>query len=207
MSNVTAYNIGMQLMFYYLSSFKGKITLKRKFCINIVIVTFYYEIIGSTSSSAVIILRTATTELKSISNISELEYWNKINKSRLWVMHFLVYRSKASTGLWLGILVGLSAAVTILKEENSYSEICLFVGSTGFSLILCSFCLYIRLSMQQVIAKDFQAIYFLPAIVTSMYLLAANKGMSIRRLSLNNLLTVPWSRIFLANSFSCLSRL
>ncbi|XP_032663928.1 dolichol kinase [Odontomachus brunneus] len=87
------------------------------------------------------------------------------------------HRSKASTGLWLGTLVGLSAAVTILKEENSYSEICLFVGTTGFSLVLCSVCLYVRLSMQQVTAKDFHAIYFLPAIVMSIYLLAANKGL------------------------------
>lgn len=93
---------------------------------------------------------------------------------------YLVYRPKANAGLWLGTLVGLSAVITILKEENSYSEICLFVGITGFSLVLCSLCLYIRLSMQQVAAKDFHVIYFLPAIVTSIYLLAANRGMLIR---------------------------
>ncbi|XP_014476857.1 PREDICTED: dolichol kinase isoform X3 [Dinoponera quadriceps] len=88
------------------------------------------------------------------------------------------HRPKTNTGLWLGILVGLSAAVTILKEENSYSEICLFVGTTGFSLVLCSFCLYARLSMQRVAAKDFHVIYFLPAIVTSiLYLFAANRGL------------------------------
>ncbi|XP_025159094.1 dolichol kinase isoform X2 [Harpegnathos saltator] len=89
----------------------------------------------------------------------------------------LRHRPKANTGLWLGTLVGLSAAVTLLKEENSYSEICLFVGTIGFSLVLCSFCLYIRLSMQHVTAKDFHAIYFLPAIVTSIHLLAANRGL------------------------------
>lgn len=100
-----------------------------------------------------------------------------------------VYRPKASPGLWLGTLVGLSAAVTLLKEENSYSEICLFVGITGLSLVLCSLCLYLRLSMQQVTAKDFHVIYFLPAIVTSIYLLVVNKGIPIRRLFLNNLFT------------------
>ncbi|XP_020288158.1 dolichol kinase [Pseudomyrmex gracilis] len=88
------------------------------------------------------------------------------------------HRSNASSGLWLGTLVGLSAAVTILREQNSYSEICLLVGTTGFGLVLCSLCLYVRLSMQEVTAKDFHAIYFLPAIVTSMlFLLAANKGL------------------------------
>lgn len=108
-----------------------------------------------------------------------MEYLNSMNYESC--TSLLVYRPKASTGLWLGALVGLSAAVTILKEENSYSEICLFVGTTGFSLVLCSICLYLRLSMQQVTAKDFHVIYFLPAIVMSIYLLAANRGMSIRR--------------------------
>ncbi|XP_011859748.1 PREDICTED: dolichol kinase [Vollenhovia emeryi] len=88
------------------------------------------------------------------------------------------HRANASSGLWLGALVGLSAAVTISREESSYSEICLFVGTTGFGLILCSLCLYARLSMKQIVAKDFHAIYFVPAIITSvLFLLAANKGL------------------------------
>ncbi|XP_029660089.1 dolichol kinase [Formica exsecta] len=88
------------------------------------------------------------------------------------------HRPNASSGLWLGILVGLSAAVTILREENSYSEICLCVGTTGFGLVLSSICLYTRLSIEKVAAKDFHAIYFLPAIVTSLlFLLVANKGL------------------------------
>ncbi|XP_070168953.1 dolichol kinase isoform X2 [Polyergus mexicanus] len=90
------------------------------------------------------------------------------------------HRPNASSGLWLGILVGLSAAVTILREENSYSEICLCVGTTGFGLVLCSICLYTRLSIEKVAAKDFHAIYFLPAIVTSLlFLLVANKGLLV----------------------------
>ncbi|XP_050457820.1 dolichol kinase [Cataglyphis hispanica] len=88
------------------------------------------------------------------------------------------HRSNANSGLWLGILVGLSAAITILREENSYSEICLCVGTAGFGLLLCSICLYIRLSIEKVVAKDFHAIYFLPAIVTSLlFLFVANKGL------------------------------
>jgi len=87
------------------------------------------------------------------------------------------YRPNASSGLWLGILVGLSAAVTILKEQNSYSEICLCVGTAGFGLVLCSICLYMRLSIEKVAVKDFHAIYFLPAIVTSLlFLFIANRG-------------------------------
>ncbi|XP_011696578.1 PREDICTED: dolichol kinase [Wasmannia auropunctata] len=88
------------------------------------------------------------------------------------------HRPNASSGLWLGALVGLSAVVTILREDSSYSEICLFVGTTGFGLVLCSLCLYARLSMKQVVAKDFHAVYFVPAIITSvLFLLAANKGL------------------------------
>ncbi|KAH0951120.1 hypothetical protein HN011_003740 [Eciton burchellii] len=88
------------------------------------------------------------------------------------------HRPNASVGLWLGILVGLCAVLTILKEENSYSEICLIVGTAGFGLILCTFCLYTRLSMQRVTAKDFHVVYFLPAIITSIiFLLAANRGL------------------------------
>lgn len=87
------------------------------------------------------------------------------------------YRSNASSGLWLGILVGLSAAVTILREPNSYSEICLCVGTAGFGLVLCSICLYMWLSIEKIAVKDFHAIYFLPAIVTSLlFLFIANKG-------------------------------
>lgn len=98
---------------------------------------------------------------------------------------FTIYRLNASSGLWLGVLVGLSAAVTILREESSYSEICLFVGTAGFGLVLCSLCLYTRLSMKQIIAKDFHALYFVPAIITSvLFLLVANKGISIRKLFL-----------------------
>ncbi|EZA48006.1 dolichol kinase isoform X2 [Ooceraea biroi] len=88
------------------------------------------------------------------------------------------HRPNASSGLWLGTLVGLSAVITILREENSYSEICLLVGITGFGLVLSTCCLYTRLSMQGVAAKDFHVVYFLPAIVTSMlFLLAANRGL------------------------------
>jgi len=96
-----------------------------------------------------------------------------------------ICRPSANSGLWLGILVGLSAVVTILREESSYSEICLFVGTAGFGLVLCSLCLYARLSMKQIIAKDFHAVYFVPAIITSiLFLLAANKGISISKLFL-----------------------
>ncbi|XP_077269731.1 dolichol kinase [Temnothorax americanus] len=88
------------------------------------------------------------------------------------------HRPNASGGLWLGALVGLSAAITISREESSYSEICLFVGTTGFGLVLCSLCLYARLSMKETVAKDFHAVYFVPAIITSvLFLLAANKGL------------------------------
>ncbi|XP_072745741.1 dolichol kinase [Anoplolepis gracilipes] len=90
------------------------------------------------------------------------------------------HRPNASSGLWLGILVGLNAVLTIWKEENSYSEICLSVGTTGCGLVLCSICLYMRLSMEKVAAKDFHAIYFLPAIVTTLlFLLAANRGLLV----------------------------
>ncbi|XP_018304108.1 dolichol kinase [Mycetomoellerius zeteki] len=88
------------------------------------------------------------------------------------------HRPNANSGLWLGALVGLSVVITILREESSYSEICLSVGTTGFGLVLCCLCLYARLSMKQIIAKDFHAVYFVPAIITSiLFLLAANKGL------------------------------
>lgn len=88
------------------------------------------------------------------------------------------HRTKTNSGLWLGVLVGLSAVLTILKEDASYSEICLIVGLTGVGLIISCACLYLRLLTAKVAIKDFQVIYFLPAIVTSMlYLLIANKGL------------------------------
>lgn len=89
-------------------------------------------------------------------------------------------RAKANGGLWLGTLVGLSAMLTILKEDNSYSEICLIVGVTGIGLVISSICLYTKLSTKKVTVKDFQVIYFLPAIITSiLYLLIANKGLLV----------------------------
>lgn len=88
-----------------------------------------------------------------------------------------IFRIKANTGLWLGILIGLSAILTLLEEDTSYSEICLIVGLTGIGLIISSICLYLRLSSEKITVKDFQAIYFLPAIITSLlYLFVANKG-------------------------------
>lgn len=88
-----------------------------------------------------------------------------------------IFRIKANTGLWLGILIGLSAILTLLEEDTSYSEICLIVGLTGIGLIISSICLYSRLSSEKITVKDFQAIYFLPAIITSLlYLFVANKG-------------------------------
>nr|KAF7389380.1 hypothetical protein H0235_017864 [Vespula pensylvanica] len=88
------------------------------------------------------------------------------------------HRSKASGGLWLGSLIGFSAVLTLLKESNSYSEICLVTGLAGFGLLVSCLCLYIRLCIGKSAIKDFQAIYFLPAIVTSvLYLLIANKGL------------------------------
>ncbi|KZC12699.1 Dolichol kinase, partial [Dufourea novaeangliae] len=89
-------------------------------------------------------------------------------------------RVKANSGLWLGTLVGLSAVLTILKEDASYSEICLITGITGVGLVISSLCLYLRLSTEKVVVRDFQAIYFLPAIISSMlYLLIAHKGLLV----------------------------
>lgn len=112
--------------------------------------------------------------------------------SRYFSFHYVniylhISRSKASSGLWLGSLIGLCAVLTLLKESNSYSEICLVTGLAGFGLLVGCLCLYIRLSTGKSALKDFQAIYFLPAITTSMlYLLIANKGITrqfIRRLN------------------------
>ncbi|XP_011305240.1 dolichol kinase [Fopius arisanus] len=90
----------------------------------------------------------------------------------------ILHRPKASAGLWLGPLIGLSAAATILREDNSYSEICLLVGLTGVGLIICTACLFVQLIIDKSPSKDFQIIFFLPASITSMlYLLGANKGL------------------------------
>ncbi|XP_076231770.1 dolichol kinase [Calliopsis andreniformis] len=113
------------------------------------------------------------------------------------------HRIKASSGLWLGTLVGLSAVLTILKEDTSYSEICLIVGVTGIGLLICCACLYWRLSTEKIAIKDFQVIYFLPAIVTSMlYLLIANKGLLVSvtwGLSVGSLGT--WGTVQLMSTF------
>lgn len=99
-----------------------------------------------------------------------------------------IFSVNASSGLWLGALIGLSAILTILKEDASYSEICLVVGLTGIGLVISCVCLYLKLSTEKVVARDFQVIYFLPAIVTSMlYLLIANKGIPIYKLFTNAL--------------------
>ncbi|XP_076633850.1 dolichol kinase [Colletes latitarsis] len=90
------------------------------------------------------------------------------------------HRTKANSGLWLGTLVGLSSILTILKEDSSYSEICLIAGLTGIGLLISCVCLYLRLSTERVAVRDFQVIYFLPALITSMlYLLIANKGLLV----------------------------
>lgn len=90
------------------------------------------------------------------------------------------HRIKANSGLWLGALVGLSAILTLFQEDASYSEICLIVGLTGVGLVVSSLCLYLRLSIRKITVRDFQVIYFLPAIITSLlYLLVANKGLLV----------------------------
>ncbi|XP_017875190.1 dolichol kinase [Ceratina calcarata] len=90
------------------------------------------------------------------------------------------HRIKASSGLWLGPLVGLSAILTLLQEDASYSEICLIVGLTGIGLVVSSICLYLRLAIEKITVRDFQVAYFLPAIITSLsYLLVANKGLLV----------------------------
>lgn len=103
-------------------------------------------------------------------------------------MNKYIFRIKANSGLWLGTLVGLSAILTIMKEDASYSEICLIVGLTGIGLLISCACLYLRLSTEKIAVRDFQVIYFLPAIITSMlYLLIANKGIPIYKLFINAL--------------------
>ncbi|KAJ8674257.1 hypothetical protein QAD02_005519 [Eretmocerus hayati] len=100
----------------------------------------------------------------------------------------LRHRTKSSTGLWLGPLIGLSALITFLKEDSSYSEICLLVGIAGGGLIISCTCLYARLMMDNTAAKDFHLIYFLPAIILStLFLLVGNKGL---------LVSVTWGLAF-----------
>ena len=54
------------------------------------------------------------------------------------------------------------------------------MGLTGIGLVISSICLYLRLSTEKVTVKDFQAIYFLPAIITSLlYHFIVNKGISV----------------------------
>ncbi|XP_058790058.1 dolichol kinase [Phymastichus coffea] len=77
-------------------------------------------------------------------------------------------RTKDCTGLWLGPLIGLSALFTFLKEDSSYSEICLLNGIAGGGLFISCICLYTRLMSLNVSAKDFHVVYFLPAITLSM---------------------------------------
>lgn len=89
------------------------------------------------------------------------------------------YRTKDCTGLWLGPLVGLSALFTFLKEDNSYSEICLLNGLAGAGLLISCICLYTRLMSLNVLAKDFHVVYFLPAItLATLFHFVGNKGTS-----------------------------
>lgn len=123
----------------------------------------------------------------SVSSYSKKKFWKqgKINEYLTYCDSLYRYnydydcRTKSSAGLWLGPLAGLTAAATILKEDNSYSEICLLLGITGVGLIVGCLCLYARLIKKDVAVKDFHLLYFLPAIITStLYLLVANKGTS-----------------------------
>ncbi|XP_011504210.1 PREDICTED: dolichol kinase isoform X3 [Ceratosolen solmsi marchali] len=92
----------------------------------------------------------------------------------------LRHRTKDSTGLWLGPLIGTSTLMTFLKEDSSYSEICLLTGIAGGGLIISCICLYIRLMMKNVAAKDFHVVYFVPAIILStLFLLVGNKGLLV----------------------------
>lgn len=90
------------------------------------------------------------------------------------------HRTKNSPGLWIGPLMGLCATSTLLYEDHSYSEICLLEGLTGIGLMISCLFLYILLSTDKVVVKDFQVAYFLPSIITStLYLLLANKGLLV----------------------------
>ncbi|XP_047369298.1 dolichol kinase isoform X5 [Vespa velutina] len=99
-----------------------------------------------------------------------------------------ISRSKGSSGLWIGGLIGFCGVLTLLKESNSYSEICLVTGLGGFGLLVSCLSLYVRLFMGNGAIKDFHAIYFLPSITTSMlYLLVANKAIKyIHHIFLDN---------------------
>lgn len=88
------------------------------------------------------------------------------------------HRKNAGLGLWLAPLVGLSASITILREDSSYSEICLLTGITGIGLMMSCLCLFIRLSTETTAIKDFQVLYFLPAMMTSvLFLIFGDKGL------------------------------
>ncbi|XP_012281810.1 dolichol kinase [Orussus abietinus] len=90
----------------------------------------------------------------------------------------IIHRKDSSSGLWLGSLAAISTMVTVLGEENSYSEVCLLLGITGLGLIISCACLYTRLSMNMKMVKDFQLVYFLPSMITSMmYVILGNKGL------------------------------
>ncbi|XP_066581029.1 dolichol kinase [Prorops nasuta] len=90
------------------------------------------------------------------------------------------HRPNATSGFWLGLLVGICAIITILREDSSYSEICLLVGITGFGLVASCLCLFFRFSFEKIAVKDYQVIYFLPAIITSLlYLLIVNKALLV----------------------------
>ncbi|XP_046623421.1 dolichol kinase isoform X1 [Neodiprion virginianus] len=89
-------------------------------------------------------------------------------------------RKNSGLGLWLAPLVGLSAAITILREDSSYSEICLLTGITGIGLVMSCLCLILRLSTETAAVKDFQVLYFLPAMFTSvLFLLFGEKGLLV----------------------------
>lgn len=91
--------------------------------------------------------------------------------------YYIFFSTKDCSGLWLGPLIGLTALITFLKEDNSYSEICLLTGIAGGGLVISCICLYVRLMTANVAAKDFHVVYFLPAITLStLFLLVGNKG-------------------------------
>ncbi|XP_012255951.2 dolichol kinase [Athalia rosae] len=90
------------------------------------------------------------------------------------------HRKNAGLGLWLAPLVGLSVAITLLRKDSSYSEICLLTGIAGIGLMMSCLCLCIRLSVKTTAIKDFEVLYFLPAMLTSvLFLLFGNKGLLV----------------------------
>ncbi|XP_044577074.1 dolichol kinase isoform X1 [Cotesia glomerata] len=103
----------------------------------------------------------------------ELKILQNLEKSNI------IHRSKSNSGLWLGLLMGTCALITFMKEDSSYSEICLLTGLTGLGLIMSCICLILQLYIDTS-SKDFQLLYFLPASITSMlYLLWANKDLLV----------------------------